>query len=427
MSEITLTEPQDKTVSELVAAISALPETRGIVLSGSLARGYSDEYCDIDLGVLCSDPPSAAARLAAIKGVRDEAAQPFLSTAMADGFYDMNGQWVDVHYTPASEWRETVAKCIDGRRHVVEPWEMETFQNVHYSAPLHDPEGVVRELKKDAQVYPEHLKMRHAIEYAKQCCSELGRYAANESLTGELAYLLAAPGPLFPLFRCLAALDSCWYFGGWQMELYLDSFQTAPDRCVDRLRSIYVGGLGLAGRQQKQQQAQSLANEMMCILADAYPGSSDLRAINDQSAGSSLSGAGADEDSEARSPDDALIAVSDLSADGLQKEYQRLTFCLNQPPAALGRYAHRGVACWYHERLRDKIHLVVKVLMRLNHVEALTASDLDSSLAGFSVQPQDTYARIISLATSPDLVAVHRELTQLVVETGALVDDACRS
>ena len=382
MTEVSVAKPQARTIGKLVGALSGLNEVRCIVLSGSIARGYWDKYCDVDLGVLCDALPGRESRLAALAGIRDEEATPFLSTEVAEGFYDTRGHWVDVHYTLVSEWQNAVEEC-SGAQGPVEPWTMETFQNVHYAVPVYDPQAIAHELRKGAQVYPSSLRTFDAVEYFGEMCQSLKQLDDNESLLGELAYLLSTPGIIFPLFRCLGALNDCLYFAGWQMEFYVDKFLIAPPRCTERLRSVYGATLDRVGRQQRREQLESLicdlkhimteASRTDPVLQDACQGLDELypfrRALREN---------GAHESAQ-------TLVVANPSAEGLAWEFRMLEACLNKPPAELAKYAHRHAVVWYRELLRGKILSLLKMLMRLNQVQEVAFGELDQTIRALGV------------------------------------------
>ena len=411
--QVRVKEPRASTIRSLVAALSHLDGVCAIILSGSLARGYSDQYSDIDLGILCEAVPDREARLAAVAGIRDEAARPFLSTQAAEGFFDIGGQWVDLHYTCVTEWQEAVQECTHAPESV-EPWTMETFQNVHYGAPLYDPRKIAQELTRHAQVYPPDLRRLNAVEYFTQSVHDLTSLAENESLPGDLAYLLSAPGFLFPVFRCLGALNECLYFGGWQMEFYLETFRVAPPRCVERLRSACAAAPDGEGRRERQAQMASLVRDLRQGLEKTNWAC--------QRRDGPYSVADSDSAESCREPES--VTVRDLTAEGLQLELSMLEARLNQPPAEMVKYARRGAVVWYRELLRERMLSLVKVLMRLNQVAEVKLRDLDEAVKAFRIKPKGIYEGLLSLPGSADLLEVHRGMTQMVDEVRTLKDSA---
>lgn len=160
-------------LDRLVAQLGAVSGIVAIVLGGSYASGTFHEGSDLDVGLYYhEDRPFAIAdirRIAQTASARDD--------VTVTGFYEWGawvngGAWihtphgkVDFLYRNIEHIQRTIAEAQEGvSRHDYDQQPTHGFFGVIYLAetqiciPLHDPDGVIADLKRQVEIYPPKLK-----------------------------------------------------------------------------------------------------------------------------------------------------------------------------------------------------------------------------------------------------------------------------
>ena len=220
-----MSEPLEETDSRPVEPLSVaesiaarLGETEGVVavsLGGSWARGTAEKNSDIDVGIYywSSKPPLVERLRQLARDLGADGSPPAVTDFGEWGPWVNGGAWlrirglkVDWLYRDLERVSKVIEDCCRGvvtcDYYLGHPHGFHNhiyLAEVHYGRPLHDPSGVLAELKKSVAVYPEPLKRALVSKYL---------YDANFML--ELARSTASRGDVFHvagcLFRCAAAL-----------------------------------------------------------------------------------------------------------------------------------------------------------------------------------------------------------------------------
>ena len=203
-------------VAESVAArLGEIERVVAVTLGGSWARGTAEKNSDLDVGIYywSSKPPSVKTLRELARDLDAEVCRAEVTDFGEWGPWVNGGAWLRIRGLKV-DWLyrdlERVSKVIEDCRRGVVTCDYylghpHGFHNhiylaeVHYGRPLHDPSGVLAELKKSIAAYPEQLKQALVSKYL---------YDANFML--ELARSTASRGDVFHvagcLFRCAAAL-----------------------------------------------------------------------------------------------------------------------------------------------------------------------------------------------------------------------------
>jgi predicted nucleotidyltransferase len=203
-------------VAESVALrLGEIERVVAVALGGSCARGTAEKDSDLDLGIYyrSSKPPSVELFRRLACDLQTEGSPAEVTDFGEWGPWVNGGAWLRIHGLKV-DWLyrdlERVSKVInDCSRGVVSCdyylGHPHGFHNhiylaeIHYCRPLHDPSGVLRELKESIRVYPKRLQQALVAKFL---------YDANFML--ELARSTASRGDVFHvsgcLFRCAAAL-----------------------------------------------------------------------------------------------------------------------------------------------------------------------------------------------------------------------------
>ncbi|WP_293853792.1 nucleotidyltransferase domain-containing protein [uncultured Alsobacter sp.] len=156
----------------IVETLARVPGIAAVVLGGSRARGRATEGSDWDLGlVFHEERPFDPGRLATALEPIVDAGSSVPTGIGAWGPWIVGGAWlkvggtaVDLLYRPAARLRAVIAACRDGAVSVdYQPGHPHGFVSAIWMGeialcrPLHDPTGLVAELKALADPYPEAL------------------------------------------------------------------------------------------------------------------------------------------------------------------------------------------------------------------------------------------------------------------------------
>ena len=232
-------------LDELVAAIAPLPGVVALALGGSHARGTAAPDSDVDVGLYYreSEPPS-------LDDVRRVAADLHVgrSRPVVTDFYEW-GPWVN-----GGAWLETragrfdllyrnldqVSRVIDGAREgrTESHYEQQPtygFHSVIYlgetniCVPLHDPEGILAELKARVEDYPPALKRtivqkslwsaEFTLSFARKVASRADPYNTVGCLARALSLLTQA----------LFALNETYFLGDKGALEAIEGFRLKPE------------------------------------------------------------------------------------------------------------------------------------------------------------------------------------------------------
>ncbi len=175
MSRLDLLPPEIAAASRRVAgAVAAVPGVRAVVLGGSWVTGTADTDSDVDLGLLYDprQPFSVRALHAVVARLDDRGAAAEVTRFGEWGPFIDGGAWltvegrrVDLLYRDLERMRRVVAECVAGRASThYQPGHPHGFRtDIHLAelavaGVLHDPDGLVAELRAPLDPYPPALR-----------------------------------------------------------------------------------------------------------------------------------------------------------------------------------------------------------------------------------------------------------------------------
>jgi len=193
----------------IVDALSGVPGI-ALTLGGSRARGNASPDSDYDIGVYYDSPPDFDVLLAAVTRVGE---------VVGFGRYGEWGPWinggiwsridgvkVDVLLRDARRVREVVEDCAAGRPEVhYQVGHPHGFVTAIYAGevaqcvPLHDPEGILTDLRRLVDPYPEPLAEALIARFGWEFGFALDT-AESAARRGDVAYVA---GCAFRAFACL--------------------------------------------------------------------------------------------------------------------------------------------------------------------------------------------------------------------------------
>jgi len=218
---------------KLAERITTFSGVKAIVVAGSVARNYADEYSDLEIPIFWDTLPDDTKRHAIVNTLNAAFLHAYDGPSAEDQLL-INGFQVDLwHITVAHEDAiiDTVLRC-----HNLDLSSLNALDTIRSCIPLHG-DGVVQSWKHRAQEYPEEL--------AKQILQE---HLASFS-TGELFILAQRDNPTAfyaqlshlqqEIFLVLLALNRSYFPTFKWLYQSLESMQVKPEAVGQRLRQVF--------------------------------------------------------------------------------------------------------------------------------------------------------------------------------------------
>jgi hypothetical protein len=218
---------------QLAARISAFPGVRAIVVGGSVARGYADEYSDLEMPILWETMPGDDTRQAIVAALRAEFLYGYDGPSLEDQLL-VSGFQVDLwHNTVAAE--EVVMDDVLCR-YSTDLGDSNFMDTIRACTPLYGEE-IIRRWKARAQDYPDELAMRAIREYlpafqTSQVAITAQRANPTEFYAG-LCRLQQA------IFLVLLALNRAYFPTFKWMVRVLESLPLQPRDTAQRFRRAF--------------------------------------------------------------------------------------------------------------------------------------------------------------------------------------------
>jgi hypothetical protein len=164
----------DPVLERLIPPLGDVPGVVAIVLGGSRARGTASATSDYDLGIYyrSGSELDTARLLETVKGLVDDPGAAVAPSVGAWGKWIVGGAWlsvggrkVDLLYREGDRVAEVIGACRAGQVSMdYQPGHPHGFCSaiwmgeVALCQPIHDPQGVIVELKAMTSPYPEPLR-----------------------------------------------------------------------------------------------------------------------------------------------------------------------------------------------------------------------------------------------------------------------------
>jgi predicted nucleotidyltransferase len=230
---------------DIARRLGGVPGVAAVALGGSRARGEAHPDSDIDLGVYYrTDDPPAIEDLRRLAQDLDDRHMPDLATDIGawgpwingGGWLQVAGRPVDWLYRDAAKVWATVERCLGGQTAChYQPGHPHGFHEhiylgeVFHGRILHDPEGLLRELKGAVETYPPKLKREIVRRYLWEAGFFL-EIARKPAARGEAYYV---SGCLFRGVSCMVqalfAANGRWFLNEKGSVGAVDSFAKRPE------------------------------------------------------------------------------------------------------------------------------------------------------------------------------------------------------
>ncbi len=217
----------------LAEKIRQVPGVMAIMVGGSVARGWADEYSDLELPVFWETLPDDSARLALVQSLGAEFLYKYDGPAQEDQLL-LDGFQFDLwHNTVVSE--EAVFKGVL-EEHSTDLGDSNFMDTVRACIPLHGAQ-IIQGWKNRAQDYPLGLAVAFINEQLPNFGTSQLRLAGQRNNPTEFCYHLCRLQQ--EVFLVLLALNRRYFPTYKWMYRVIDEMQVKPVNAGARLRGMF--------------------------------------------------------------------------------------------------------------------------------------------------------------------------------------------
>lgn len=238
-------DPTIRFAEEIAGRLGEVPGVVAVALGGSWARGEAHPNSDVDLGVYYRpDDPPTVEDLRRLAQELDDRHLPDLVTEFGEwgpwinggGWLRVEGRPIDWLYRDADKVATIIERCSSGEAachyqlgHPHGFHEHIYLGEVHHCRALHDPKGLLRELKSAVAIYPPKLKRAIIEKYLWEAGFSL-EIARKSAARGEASYV---SGCLFRGVACMVqalfAFNERYFINEKGSVIAADSFAVRPE------------------------------------------------------------------------------------------------------------------------------------------------------------------------------------------------------
>jgi predicted nucleotidyltransferase len=272
-------DPTVRLAEEIAGRLGEVPGVVAVALGGSWARGEAHLDSDVDLGVYYRPEHRPSVEdLRRLAQELDDRHLPDLATEIGEwgpwinggGWLRMESRSVDWLYRDADKVAVIIRRCTSGETAChYQPGHPHGFHEhiylgeVHHCRTLHDPEGLLRELKSTVATYPPMLKRTIIEKYLWEAGFSL-ETARKPAARGEASYV---SGCLFRGVACMVqalfALNERYFINEKGSVRAADSFAVRPERFGETASEL----LGCPGRDAETLTESLLRYEALLVAA----------------------------------------------------------------------------------------------------------------------------------------------------------------
>ena len=272
-------DPTVRLAEEIAGRLGEVPGVVAVALGGSWSRGEAHLDSDVDLGVYYRPEHRPSVEdLRRLAQELDDRHLPDLATEIGEwgpwinggGWLRMESRSVDWLYRDADKVAAIIRRCTSGETAChYQPGHPHGFHEhiylgeVHHCRTLHDPEGLLRELKSTVATYPPMLKRTIIEKYLWEAGFSL-ETARKPAARGEASYV---SGCLFRGVACMVqalfALNERYFINEKGSVRAADSFAVRPERFGETASEL----LGCPGRDAETLTESLLRYEALLVAA----------------------------------------------------------------------------------------------------------------------------------------------------------------
>ncbi|WP_066507584.1 DUF4037 domain-containing protein [Abyssisolibacter fermentans] len=219
---------------QICEKIRDIKGVKAIIVGGSVARGYADEYSDLEIPIFWDKQPDENTRKLIVKKLNAEYFYPYNYEAREDNVI-VNGFRIDLWHITLDE-EEEVIKSVT-KDFEIDFGSSNAMDTIRTSIPLFGEE-IIYSWKDKAKEYPKEIAIKNIKESLKSIDSthvELYLQRQNSTLINEhIAHLQKN------IFLILLALNNEYFPTFKWMYKSLETFKIKPENIEQRFRDIFT-------------------------------------------------------------------------------------------------------------------------------------------------------------------------------------------
>lgn len=233
---------------------------QAIVVAGSVARGFADEYSDLEIPVFWEKEPSDDTRLAIVEELGGEFIYAYDGPAREDQLL-IEGVQVDLWHVPLAHQEQIIESVLAGESFDLS--SLNALDTVRSCIPLFG-QGIVQEWKNRAEEYPDGLALRviqaHLTSFS---VTEMVLHAQRGNPTAYYAQLAHLQEKIFLV---LLALNRCYFPTYKWLFQTLEQLAIKPDEIGSRFRQVFTAPPPAAATDME-----ALLAETLELVKSAFP------------------------------------------------------------------------------------------------------------------------------------------------------------
>ena len=233
---------------------------RAIIVAGSVARGYADEYSDLELPLFWDELPSDTTRHAVVRALEADFLRPYNGPAQEDNLL-INGFQVDLWQCTVPFEEDTLDDVL--QRYTTDLGASNFMDTVRTCIPLAG-EQLIANWKQRASAYPEPLAIRNLQEQLPHF--EIGHLMIHALRDNPALVYERISDMQQHLFLVLLALNHAYFPGPKWLYRTIEALPVQPVQAAQRMRQVFQ-----LGQVQAVQAMIDLLSETLALVEQAYP------------------------------------------------------------------------------------------------------------------------------------------------------------
>jgi predicted nucleotidyltransferase len=249
-----------KKIGNKILSIESINDLRAMAIGGSVARGYADEYSDLELLIFWDNLPSEEIRKLILKELGAEFFRPYNHESGEDNL-TINGFRVDLWHISIQAEEEIIKTVINDFK--IDFGSSNAIDTIRACIPLYG-ENIINIWKTKVIEYPKEIiiyNINEVLESIDNSQIELYLYRNNMTILYELIINLQKK-----IFLILLALNKEFFPTYKWMYKALKHFDIKPENIEQRFINAYE-----RGPKEALEDTVKIMNETLDIVNKLYP------------------------------------------------------------------------------------------------------------------------------------------------------------
>jgi predicted nucleotidyltransferase len=233
---------------------------RAIIVGGSVARGYADEYSDLEIPLFWNTLPTDETRLAIAADLGAGFLYPFSGPALEDNLL-IHGFQVDLWHITVSGAEQVIESVL--QEFSLDPGDSNFMDTIRFCIPLYG-EALIEAWKQKVRIYPDELaasQIQQAMNAVQATHLSILAHRDNPTLLyGQISDLQEQ------VFLILLALNRHYFPAFKWMYPILSEMVVKPEGIAARFRRVYS-----CSADQAAEDTARIVDETLRLVQEQFP------------------------------------------------------------------------------------------------------------------------------------------------------------